>query len=67
MLCQMTREMLMIWLYEERSHFPRAVDGVLSPRSERTSFPGVGGGQPGLGARARVKARSWGGQDSVHN
>ena len=59
--------MLMLRMDLERSHFPWAVDGVLSPRSERTSFPGVGGGQPGLGARARVKARSWGGQDSVHN
>ena len=47
----------MIWMYEDRSHFPRAVDGVLSPRSERTSFPGVGGGQPGLGAHQRSSGR----------
>ena len=58
LMLQMTgREMLMIELYLERCHFPRAVDGVLSPRSERTSFPGVGGGQPGLGAHQRSSGR----------
>ena len=33
------------------------VDGVLSPGSERTSFPGLGGGQPGLGAHQRSSGR----------
>ena len=55
----------MIWTYEERSHFPRAVDGMLSPRSERTSFPGVGGGQPGLGAHQRSSGKSSGGNLGV--
>ena len=48
-----------------RSHFPWAVDGVLSPRSERTSFPGVGGGQPGLGAHQRSSGKSSGGNLGV--
>ena len=53
----MTGEILMLRVDPERNHFPRAVDGVLSPRSERTSFPGVGGGQPGLGAHQRSSGR----------
>ena len=55
----------MLWMDVEFSHFPRAVDGVLSPRSERTSFPGVGGGQPGLGAHQRSSGKSSGGNLGV--
>ena len=55
LLRRMTRKMLRIEMYIERTHHPWAVDGALSPRSERTSSPG--GGQPGLGAHQRSSGR----------
>ena len=48
-----------------RCHFPWSQNGVLTPRTGRTSFPGVGGGQPGLWAHQRSSGKSSGGNLGV--